>query len=53
MPPWLQTPNDFKLKYLFGGQVPKKALAFDEFIYFDVLKFNHMGEQRTICKTLN
>ncbi len=46
MLPKLQIPNNFKFKYFFGGQVPKKAFAFNEFISFDLPKSNHMGEQK-------
>ncbi len=37
MPPKLQIPNNFEFKYFFGGQVPKKAFAFNESISFDYL----------------
>jgi hypothetical protein len=47
MPPKLQLPNNFKFKYFFGGQVPRETLALNESISFDVLKSNHMGEQRS------
>ncbi len=47
MLPKLQIPNNCNLKYFFGGQVPRKAFAFNESISFDVPKSNHMGEQRS------
>jgi hypothetical protein len=46
MLPKLQIPNNCNLKYFFGGQVPRKAFAFNESISFDVPKSNHMGEQK-------
>jgi len=45
MLPKLQITNNFKFKYFLGGQVPRKAFAFNESIYFDLPKSNHMGEQ--------
>jgi hypothetical protein len=46
LPLKLQVPNNFKFKYFFGGQVPRKALAPTKYAYFDVHESNHMGEQR-------
>jgi hypothetical protein len=46
MPLKLQIPNNFKFKYFFGGQVPRKALAPTKFVCFYVLESSHMGEQR-------
>jgi hypothetical protein len=47
MPSKLQVSNNFKFKFLFGDQVPRKTLAPHESISFDVPKSNHMGEQRS------
>jgi hypothetical protein len=46
MPPKLQVPNSFMIKWFFGGQVLKKAFALAKFICCDVFEFNHMGAQR-------
>jgi len=40
----LQVPNNFKLKFFFGGQILIKTFALDEYFSSDVFESSHMGE---------
>jgi hypothetical protein len=46
MPPRLQVPNNLKFKFFVSGQVQEETFTPDEFVFSNVPKSNHMGEQK-------